>query len=423
MGIAWILLEIGLNGFDTAYVMSLSTDRKSHKSWVQRKHIIAFWAVLVSVFCAINFLTNFSLLSVFLFPALWLLYPVLFNKINVIKQMLYVLFSITIIFCVEFLVILILMNVYYQSLAEILSNPDTRLQVIIFGKTVIALTWIYFFKKNQRKNTPQDLFRTYIIVVFISALFFSLIPMFGQVLVIEGYYKVTIPFMLLFVFMSILLFLKYMIQKQQLDHQLLEIDYKEKIVKSYQASSDFYNKVIEDQRKIWKTMLEIRDGDANASMKTSQAMRLANERLNRQRCTGNSLVDAVIMIKDYEFSMQEIVLKVEGELTTAYIPEVSMIVDNLLSKAFDETQSAHKNDYMFPFIVTLKFAHFNDEKSLVMEIEYPSQSITPLPLDQEIKNVVEQLEGIITANGWRSDSESDYQATRIQLNRCQKDVK
>ena len=431
MGIAWILLEIGLNGFDAAYIMSLSTDKNSLKSWVQRKHIVAFWLALVSVFCTINFLTNFNLMSIFLFPMLATLYPLLFNKVNALRQTIYLLLATALMVCIEFLVVSTMMNVYSLSLLEIVSNPDTRLQVIIIGKTVILLTWLYFLRqKKQGKNTTQDAFRTYIIIIFICSFSFAMFSAFKESFIIEGIHKFMFPFILLFVFISILLFLHDNRKKYQLEKQLhavkereLEIDYREKVVNSYQASMNFYNKIIEEQREIWKTMLEIRNGNPNAMMKSSQSMRLVNERLDRQYCTGNSLVDTVIMIKEYEFSMHQVVLKVEGELTKAYIPEVSMIVDNLLSKAFNVTQEADKNDYMFPYIITIRFEYFNDEKGLVIEIEYPSRSIAPLPLDLEIKHLIEQLEGNITSSGWRSDSEGDYQATRIQLNQYQSDVK
>ena len=92
MGMSWILFEIALNGFDKGYVMSLSTDKENWKSWVKRNHIIIFWIAMVAVFSGINFSTDFSLISAFLFPILSILYPIIFNAKNILKQSLHILF-------------------------------------------------------------------------------------------------------------------------------------------------------------------------------------------------------------------------------------------------------------------------------------------------------------------------------------------
>ena len=425
MSIGWILLQIGLNGFDAAYVMSLSTNKKDFKPWVKTPHIILYWLALVVVFCAINFLTSFSLISIVVFPLLATIYPVLFHANNVFKYAFYALFFYTLLICIEMAFTWLLMLFHQISFEELLASSSYTLQAITGSKILVTIAWIFFFTMNKKmEKSPQDIFRRYVIIS-ICAFFMSLFSMIGEETFHRFSYQMILSTLFLVFIMGTFVLTRDMYQKRQQVKQLyaqLEIDYKEKIVRSYQASTNFYNKIIEDQRKIWETMLEFRNNSSEAIMKSSQAMRLANERLNRQQCTSNSLVDTVIMIRDYEISMDEIVLKVEGELKPTYIPEVSMIVDQLLLKAFDEVREIEKNDYMFPYFITIRFEYFNDEKSLAIEIEYPSRSIAPLPLDSEIKYLIEQLDGNVTSSGWRSDSEGDYQATRVQLNQCQLDI-
>jgi len=433
MGLSWILLEIFLNGFDAAFIMSLSTDKRNLKPWVKRSHIILFWIALTTIYCIINFATDFSLISILLFPLLAILYPLLFNANNLFKQASYVIFLFVLIAGIEFFVILTLMNIHSLSLGVLLGTSDFRLQAIIGAKSLEALFWIYLLNKNKKERISlKHIVSAYIIIALLCAFALSILQILGKLDLISGLEKLIHPFLFT---LAVMLFITFILlqdmSKKQLKEKLLQaekerqiqIEYCDKIVDYYQKVKGFHDSILINLKQVWAALSDVRNGSSNNEYIINQidTLELINKQLNRHTTTGDSLVDTVLVIKDYEFAVKKVVLKVEGKLSKVHSAKISMIVDNLLSKAFAETLQANEPDYMFPFTITIQFEQFFED-SLMIEVAYASKRIAPLPIDLEVRSLIHQLKGNITSYS----REEDYRATLVQLNHCygeQSDIK
>jgi len=414
-----MLLEIFLNGFEAAFIMSLSTDKKSLKPWVKRSHIILFWGVLTTVYCVINFTTDFSLISVFLFPILTMLYPLLFSAKNVAKQIFYVLFVFKLLIGSGFFVTSVLMNFHDLPLETILTDTKYRLQAIIGSKTLESIFWFYLFSQSKKEQASlQSVFRVYIVVVLLCIFSLLAFPIFEKSDLLSGLPKTALPFLLLLILMLCITFLFLQDlhkRQQQKTAKEIQIEYCDKIVDSYQKAKEFHDNILINLKQAWAGLSDVRNGSNNNEYIINQidTLELINKQLNKNTATGDSLVDTVLVIKDYEFAVKKVVLKVEGKLSEIHSAKISMIVDNLLSKAFAETLQVNDSDYMFPFTITIQFEQISED-SLMIEVVYASKRIAPLPIDLEVRNLIFQLEGNITSCG----REEGYRATLVQLNHC-----
>lgn len=145
----WIILEILLNGFDAAYLMSFPTVKLGAHQWVRKSYIVCFWIFLTAVYSVINFSTAFSFISMQVFMLPMIFYLLIFIKGKIWIRFLWFFFAYMLIITSDTLILSIYANLC-QIPEELFSQQNIyRLNFILMCKPITIIYW-YLLLRNPR---------------------------------------------------------------------------------------------------------------------------------------------------------------------------------------------------------------------------------------------------------------------------------
>lgn len=134
MLLPWIMFTIGLNAFNAAYFLSFPTVKCGAKDGVTKKDIFYYWFFFVAILSSINFITNFSFISLYLFPVLILFYVKFFIQGSFVQKALWSILPIIVMAIIEPSIAYFFAYLTGVSFLSILTPNMFHVQITLVGK-------------------------------------------------------------------------------------------------------------------------------------------------------------------------------------------------------------------------------------------------------------------------------------------------
>ena len=388
MNLGWTLIHIILNCYDAAfYVMNLNNQLKPRQWYLPYYKHYAFVAVSI-LFNIINFTTKFSLISMYLFPLIIMVYALSFFRNNWYHKAFWTIFLYTIIVICDFIGTALIMVLKEIPMVQIFHDGSIRLQTISLCRILSTFAWIYLCRRrgNYEKTNSKTLK-----LMMISSFFMSLL---AAILLIGGttddfndYGKTTLP--LVVGLMSISFFSFFVISnisdqrrrsvirarelriKQR--HNNLTEKYQKEIINAYNSVRQFRLDIINYLRSSWPTMNSQNNGNVNDFITAidSAGSSSLSKLLHSDLSTRNSHVDIVIAIKESEAFHKGIFIELFGEINEIHSvtsEDLCLVLDFLLTEAIENVDRITTEEES---IKTISIIFTKSNNGVQLKLQYP----------------------------------------------------
>lgn len=413
MSFSWALFEILLNAFDAFYLMIFPTVKCGFKDWGVKRDFFYNWLFIVIVFSVINFSTDFSFISIYLFPAVIAGYLLIFLKGKITYRIIWLIIPMLIILTIEMSLTFVFANIVGISYDETFGQTIYSFATAILCKLIEFAIGLFilrskYFKQigNIKKNLP-------FVVMYIVCMIAMGLSYLTKAL--DDFYLITFAFcaptvLLLINFFNYVCQLKIEKKKQaelELHKKEMETEF-ELAKKELQTVNELNHmkQLAEVQRKaeqeyyrellaVYATYDEFR-GSLIESLQEVWAKRAKNNELepfvqiNRQLAlihpTGINLIDLALNVIKYRAANHSIALNVQADVVPGAIvdaDDICVILDSLLTKAIRMLRQI--NDMDDDMLKTIEINLFTANEYLHTQIEYPTDGETDYSLIHSVK--------------------------------------
>lgn len=417
MSIPWILLEILLNGFDAAYIMSIVSKKAGLKSWVKKSHILIFWFCLVVAYCIINFTTQFNLISMYLFPAVSLVFVFWFVQGNYSIRIFWTIFPYTMVMFCELFLLSLFMYIYKLSLENVIQQGTYRLIWVISCKTLESIIWFCLLKRKEiNLSFNLKYLRSFIFISFFSLIVIGFLYLFGLMNIIHnGGFTSTIANGTLLTFICFLLFFNFLYKKstdknQELIRQnhTLKTTYHAELIKAYKAVRQSRYDILQHLQTVWSAS---KTQKPTEMQKYAEAFEQINQQLQVNYDSGDDLVDVIVAVKESEAFHFGIAFYLNGKLPAVHSiqsEDICIITDHILSQALGELTSITNFDSDMAKVLILSFVE--EEGGVSICTENPNCGDEYEMTMEKIQDIVDRYQGSIVI-----ENEAFYRTIMITL--------
>ncbi len=387
MSAFWIVFEVLLNGYDAAYLISISSKGAGLQNWVKKRHLVLYWIFLVTAFCAVNFSTQFSLISVIVFPCITLTFYV-FLYGRVYERMFWLMLPFTLMFFLELIILSSWLLIAREPISTFIAQGTYRLLWALFNKIIESCVFIYLHKQKQKK----------IISIFMLQLFLSIgIVWFSMIICVlisgigdEVYNQLIsrqIPMLILCYMVCLLCLILMMKKERQTEVEMLKTNCNLKVIEAYKRVRQFRIDTFQYLQGIWTLVPNTDD-----RQKYIEAFEQIDQKMQINYDTGDELLDIVMAIKwETAFDMG-IAIHMEGKLPPIHfiVPEdICLIMDHILNCVLSEVQSIHDPDAAKVVLIKLE----GQKRELVIQVENPTDGKIELLVMNGIQNIIDKYQG------------------------------
>lgn len=374
LSLDWIIIEVIFNCFDATYLLFFPAIKCGFKKWVQKKDIILFWIFLVTAYSIINFSTNFSFISMYVFPALVLIYLFTFIEGDMKARLFWWLVPLITLLVIEIAVTSIYIHIRNISLELVLQPNMYHLQNVIIGKTLLTLFWVliirYWKIQHVSFNTNMFFVLTNVLCAFM-VLFIFLVNNIASV-----YFRMfflCVPIILYILNVYHFIYIKKTnlknIEKMELQKKELKLNYYKNLLQSYDIFKVFRNEFNGHLQTIWANTKDLSNKN-----KSIELFIEANQCLSEYKRTGNDLLDIAICEKQFIAANYGIAISIETKNLSINIPfsikDVAIVLDNLLDDAINILQDINDEEIIKNVDIFLQ----TSKDKLNIKIEYPVDS-------------------------------------------------
>lgn len=367
MPLSWIVLEVFLNAYEAAYFTSIIAVRSQLKSWVRVKHIVFSGIALTAAFCVVNFTTNFSYYSAYIWPLLILTFTLIVTQGKMLSRLLWSIVPFAVLAACELLVLFLVTYFAPLPLEKFYQPGIYRLFWIFMAKTLDTIAWYFLITlelhktKRNWENNPNKILINLSIISFIAFLLLLLHSIIKKDP--EGYMQLAAVLLSLLVLCyGIAYKIISDLEKKQL---ALRKTYNSEIIKAYQNLRELRQDIFRQLQQIWQ--LGGYKKNAPKSREYLDYLNKINRQLKIHFRTGDDMIDILLAAKEAECFRHGIVLRINTKTPLKHnLPsaEVSVILNNMLDNA-----AAYLANHEADKIIVLSL--LTDRKSFSIHLEHP----------------------------------------------------